>query len=72
MLSQSSRPEAGIGSSTDQGNLLRGIVIWSDAAQSVVQGLKKGLKSNWTTLYIHKILIQRNFKNLQYKNFMQL
>ena len=43
MLSQSSRPEAGIGSSTDQGNLLRGIVIWSDAARSVVQGLKRDL-----------------------------
>jgi hypothetical protein len=47
----------------DQGNLLRSIDIWSGATY-------KGVPL--TIALLHHILIHGNFKNLQYKTFVQL
>jgi hypothetical protein len=49
--------------SPDQGNLLRSIDIWSGATY-------KGVPL--TIALLHHILIHGNFKNLQYKTFVQL
>ena len=55
-----------------QGNLLKGIILWLDAAQSVVQSPVRALDSNFSnnfSLFQHLQLMLAIYSSIPLKNF---